>query len=96
MSVNGTFSEKILAKIDQLISRVESVPTIGGEVGNPLNVTRPINSWEFTDKIKIISSDVHYVTLPKVKVVKMAGLKKGDYVKIIVIPLTLEEVGKYE
>jgi len=89
------FNEKILEKIDQLIAKVESVPTIG-ELGHPLNVTRPINTWEFTDKLKVISSDVHYVTLPKVKVVKMAGLKKGDYVKVIIIPLTLEEVGRYE
>jgi hypothetical protein len=82
-------------KIDKLIKLAENydvIPGLENLMKTARNVTRPINTHEFIDRIKVFSNNVFYVTLPKVKLVDMAGFKKGDYVKVILVPLNKEEV----
>lgn len=67
-------------KIEKIIKRVETLE----------------NRVTYMQKIKTIANDVHYVIIPKREILIPAGLKKGDWVKIILIPTEMKEVNKNE
>lgn len=70
-------NKRVIAKIDELI-----------EVANRFPKLPDFSKlFSFIDKVKLLSSDVHYITLSKPKVIRPMGIKAGDYVRVYVIPI---------
>ncbi len=79
-------NERIMAKIDELINVANTLPKLPDFS----------KAFDYINSVKLLSSDVHYVSIPKTIINAYKTLKKGDYVRVFLIPITNKNVIKNE
>lgn len=71
-------NERIMAKIDELIDVANTLPKLPDFS----------KAFDYINRVNLLSSDVHYVSIPKAIIKAYKTLKKGDYVRVFLIPIT--------